>query len=169
MINLCAPAIIYLIFSITQILIDTFKGLYDSAFMKSIVAVMVTLLLNILCERNLSVVAWLIVFIPFMLMTVIVSMLLYIFGLDTATGNLNYNCKENKDCGNGIKIDPSGNILIYDPEYNLTTNPVFYQSPNIIVRNPNLNDIKVNNVNNVNNPVYYNPIPNGSNSPEYQS
>jgi len=166
MINLCAPAIIYLIFSITQILIDTFKGLYDSAFMKSIVAVMVTLLLNILCERNLSVVAWLIVFIPFMLMTVIVSMLLYIFGLDVSTGNLTNTCKENKQ---GCNVDASGNIIIYDPEYNPNTNPVFYRSPNIIVRNPLLNDIKVNNVNNVNNPVYYNPIPNGSNSPEYQS
>jgi hypothetical protein len=165
MINLCPPAIIYLIFSITQILIDTFKGLYDTAFMKSVVAIMVTLLLNILCEKNLSAVAWLIVFIPFILMTVIVSMLLYLFGLDAATGKLNYNCKKNKDCGNGIKIDPSGNILIYDPEYNLRTNPVYYETPNIIVRNPNLNDIKVNNVNE----VYFNPIPNGSSGPAYQS
>ena len=86
MINLCAPAIIYLIFSVTQILIDTFKGLYNTAFMKVIVTVMVTLLLNILCEKGLSVVSWIIVFIPFILMTVIVSMLLYIFGLDAATG-----------------------------------------------------------------------------------
>jgi hypothetical protein len=78
MINLCAPAIIYLIFSITQILIDTFKGLYNTAFMKVIVTIMVTILLNILCERGLSVVSWIIVFIPFILMTVIVSMLLYI-------------------------------------------------------------------------------------------
>jgi hypothetical protein len=166
MINLCAPAIIYLIFSITQILIDTFKGLYNTAFMKVIVTIMVTLLLNILCERNLSVVAWLIVFIPFILMTVIVSMLLYIFGLDVSTGNLTNTCKENK---HGCNVDASGNFIIYDPEYNATTNPVFYQSPNIIVRNPLLNDIKVNNVNNVNNKVYYNPIPNGSSGPEYQS
>ena len=80
MLKLCAPAIIYLIFSITQILIDTFKGLYNTAFIKIIVTVMVTLLLNILCNRGLGVVSWVIVFIPFILMTVIVSMLLYIFG-----------------------------------------------------------------------------------------
>ena len=48
MLNLCPPAIIYLIFSITQILIDTFKGLYNTAFMKVIVTITVTLLLNIL-------------------------------------------------------------------------------------------------------------------------
>ena len=79
MINLCAPAIIYLIFSITQILIDTYNGMYNTAIMKTIVTIMVTLLLNILCEKGFSVVSWIIVFIPFILMTVIVSMLLYIF------------------------------------------------------------------------------------------
>jgi hypothetical protein len=95
-INLCPPAIIYLIFSITQIIIDIFKGLYNTAFIKVIVTTMVTFLLNILCEKGLSAVSWIIVFIPFILMTVIVSMLLYVFGLDAATGNLNYNCKKIK-------------------------------------------------------------------------
>ena len=106
--------------------------------MKIIVAIMVTLLLNILCQRDLTVVSWIIVFIPFILMTVIVSILLYIFGLDAATGNLSSSSTSNY--GNGITIDPSGNILIYDPEYNSTTNPVYYQSPNIFVPNPNANN-----------------------------
>jgi tetrahydromethanopterin S-methyltransferase subunit E len=167
MINLCAPAIIYLIFSITQILIDTFKGLYNTAFMKVIVTVMVTLLLNILCEKGLSVVSWIIVFIPFILMTVIVSMLLYIFGLDAATGSLNYKCdgKDSKtECGDGITIDALGNIIIHDPEYNSSKNPVYYNSPNIIIPNPHNNDIQISS--NQNN---YNPVPNSSSSPAYQS
>ena len=162
MINLCPPAIIYLIFSITQILIDLFKGLYNTAFMKVIVASMVTLLLNILCEKGLSVVSWIIVFIPFILMTVIVTMLLYIFGLDASTGKLNYN-------ENNIKTDSAGNIIIYDPEYNPTLKPVYYQSPNIIVPNPNANDVTVNTNTNTVNTVKYNPVPYGSSSPAYQS
>jgi hypothetical protein len=168
MLNLCAPAIIYLIFSITQILIDTFKGLYNTAFMKVVVTVMVTLLLNILCERGLSAVSWLIVFIPFILMTVIVSMLLYIFGLDAATGNLNYKCNGGNltsNCGNGITIDALGNVVIYDPQYNPSSKPVYYNSPNIIVPNPSAND----NNNNNNTNVYYNPVPHGTSSPSYQS
>jgi hypothetical protein len=143
MINLCAPAIIYLIFSITQILIDTFKGLYNTAFMKVIVTVMVTLLLNILCEKGLSVVSWIIVFIPFILMTVIVSMLLYVFGLDTATGSLNYQyngTNSNTKYGHGISIDALGNIKVYDPEYKSSKNHVYYNSPNIIIPNPHNND-----------------------------
>jgi len=170
MINLCAPAIIYLIFSITQILIDVFKGLYNTAFIKVIVTIMVTLLLNILCEKGLNLVSWIIVFIPFILMTVIVSMLLYIFGLDAATGKLNYKCDNttSTNCGNGITIDALGNVIIYDPNYNPNTHPVYYQSPNIIVPNPkanyNQNQIQIQNQN-----VYYKKVPNGTTSPAYQS
>ena len=169
MINLCAPAIIYLIFSITQILIDTFKGLYNTAFVKIIVMIMVTLLLNILCERGLGVVSWIIVFIPFLLMTVVVSMILYVFGLDTATGKLNYDCqKSNTNCGKNITIDSLGNIIIYDPEYNPSKNPVHYYSPNIIIPNPYSNDtIGATPVKIANKPITYDYW--GSSSPAYQS
>jgi hypothetical protein len=160
MINLCAPAIIYLIFSTTQILIDTFKGLYNTAVVKVIVTIMVTLLLNILCEKGLNIVSWIIVFIPFMLMTVIVSMILYIFGLDTATGKIPFKCNGEINCNDNIKIDTDGNIVIYDPEYNSSVNPVYYQSPNIIIPNPITNDPKQH-ANKI--------IPNHSSSPAYQS
>ena len=144
--ELCSPAIIYLIFSIIQIIFDMLNGLYNTAFMKTIVMTLVTFLLNILCQRGLGVVSWIIVFIPFILTTVVVSMLLYIFGMSATTGSLDYKCKENgselippkyrKD----IKVDSQGNIIIYDPEYNANVAPVYYSSPNIIVPNPYLND-----------------------------
>jgi hypothetical protein len=156
--NLCAPSIIYLIFSITQILIDSFKGLYNTVIIKSIVTITVTLLLNILCEQGLTVVSWIIVFIPFILMTVVVSMLLYTFGLDPATGTLNYKCDETSsktNCGNNITMDSLGNIVIYDPEYNPKINPVYYRRPNIIVPNPSANNKHI--------------PPKGSSSPVYQS
>jgi len=91
MFSVCSPAIIYVIFSLTQVIIDMVKGLYNTALVKVVVMVMVTLLLNILCERGLGVISWLIVFIPFILMTVIVTLLLYFFGLNATTGTINYN------------------------------------------------------------------------------
>ena len=165
MINLCAPAIIYLIFSITQILIDIFKGMYNTAFMKVIVMVLVTILLNILCEKGLSVVSWVIVFIPFIMMTVIVSMLLYIFGLNASTGKLNYT-NSSTNTINGVTVDSLGNIIIYDPEYNSVQNPVYYQSPNIIVPNPANNDV-IQSTNKV--VVTTNSMNWSSSSPAYQS
>jgi len=167
MINLCAPAIIYLIFSITQILIDTYNGLYNTAFVKIIVTITVTLLLNILCEKGLNVVSWLIVFIPFIFMTVIVGMILYIFGLDVASGNFNTSSNQTTDCSNNIIVDNLGNIVIYDPEYNPNVNPVYYKSPNIIVPNPSANNPIITTTPIQQRNVYF--IPNGSSSPAYQS
>jgi hypothetical protein len=162
MINLCAPAIIYLIFSITQILIDSLKGLYNTVIMKSIVTIMVTLLLNILCEKGLNVISWIIVFIPFILMTVIVSMLLYVFGLDPSTGKIKTST---------YSTDQYGNILIYDPEYNPNTSPIFYNYPNIIIPNPTKNN--VNSTSTYSNVNLYTPnnnvFPTSSSSPAYQS
>ena len=140
MINLCPPAIVYLFFSVTQILIDLYKQLYNTAFTKTIVTIMVTSLLNILCIKGFDMVAWVIVFIPFLLMSVIVGMLLYVFGLDVSTGNLNYNCDNASTGGDGITRDKEGNIIIYDPEYNTSSNKVYYSSPNIIIPNPNSNN-----------------------------
>jgi len=84
--EICAPALIYLVFSITQIVIDTMKGMYNLAFIKLWVALIFTILLNFLCNRGLGIISWIIVFIPFILMTVIVTLLLLMFGLDPLTG-----------------------------------------------------------------------------------
>jgi len=133
MIKLCTPAIIYLIFSLVQIVLDTLKGLYNTAIMKSVVMIAITFLLNLLCEGGMTIISWVIVFIPFIFMTVIVAMLLYIFGLNAKTGSINYTCKNYPD---NISVDNNGNIIIYDPAYNYATNPAFYDAPNIYIPKP---------------------------------
>jgi ABC-type bacteriocin/lantibiotic exporter with double-glycine peptidase domain len=90
--SICPPALIYLAFSLTQIVIDTFKGLYNTAFFKFIVMITITFLLNALCQGGMTIISWILVFIPFIFMTVIVAILLYVFGLDAATGTLNFKC-----------------------------------------------------------------------------
>jgi len=88
MFKLCAPSIIYLCFSLLQIIINLLKGLFEDATFKFITMIMVTILLNILCQQNLEVVAWIIVFVPFILMTELTIMLVYIFGVNH--GQINY-------------------------------------------------------------------------------
>ena len=83
--NLCPPAILYLGFSLTQIIIDTFKGHYNTAFFKTVVMFIFTILLNIMCKRGLGVISWIIVFIPFILMTYITAVLLFVFGLSPSS------------------------------------------------------------------------------------
>jgi len=86
--KICPPALIYLVFSITQVGIDTFRGMYNMALVKMWVALIFTILLNFLCEHGLGVISWIIVFVPFILMTMIVSMLLVMFGLNPSTGKM---------------------------------------------------------------------------------
>ena len=92
--QLCPPALIYLIFSTTQVIIDSVKGLYNTALMKIWVAILFTILLNYLCSLGLGTISWLIVFIPFILMTLVVAVLLLMFGLDPSTGKLKIEDKK---------------------------------------------------------------------------
>jgi hypothetical protein len=89
--KLCAPAILYIAFSLTQIIIDVFKEMYNTAFLKFIVMLVFSVVLNILCERGLGVISWFIVFVPFIMMSIITTMLLFVFGLSPASGGLDYN------------------------------------------------------------------------------
>lgn len=105
MIALCPPAMIYVAFSLTQIIIDTFKGLYNLAFFKMIVMFVITLLLNSLCQAGMGIVSWILVFIPFIFMSVIVAILLYVFGYNPLTGEIDIQCSnENQNQNNGNMI-----------------------------------------------------------------
>ena len=84
--NLYPPVLIYLCISLIQIILDIMKGLFNTSLMKLIVVVMVSFLLHVLCINDLCIVSWIIVFIPFILMSIITTMLLYIFGLNIAYG-----------------------------------------------------------------------------------
>ena len=112
--SICPPALIYLAFSLTQIIIDTFKGLYNTAFLKFIVMVTITFLLNALCQGGMSIISWIIVFIPFIFMTVIVTILLYVFGLDAATGTLNFQCSN-------PGTNPNSNLIYSSTNTNTNT------------------------------------------------
>jgi hypothetical protein len=88
---LCPPALLYVAFSLTQIIIDIFKNMYNTAFLKMIVTIIFTIALNTLCNQGLSVISWFIVFIPFIAMSIITTLLLFAFGLSPSTGKIDYN------------------------------------------------------------------------------
>ena len=83
----CSPTILNIVFSLTHIIIDIFKGLYNIAFIKFIMMIGYSFLLNLLCKRGLTVIAWFIVLVPFITMTIISTLSLYIL----------YETKNSKD------------------------------------------------------------------------
>jgi len=87
--GLCGPALVYIGFSLIQIFIDIYNGIMNSAFLKLIIMIVFTLILNMLCNLGLSVIAWFLVFIPIIMMTVISTLLLQVFGLDSENNKVN--------------------------------------------------------------------------------
>ena len=92
---LCAPALLYLILCSIQIILDFINGLYNTALIKIGVTIVMTIVLNILCEIDLGIISWIIVLIPFLFMTIIASIILVALGLNTSTGTTtNINVEE---------------------------------------------------------------------------
>tara|TARA_Y100000817_G_C16748432_1_gene495838 strand:- start:201 stop:701 length:501 start_codon:yes stop_codon:yes gene_type:complete len=91
--NICSPALIYLCFSLIQIVIDVYKQQFQTAFFKFWVMLIITTLLNILCERGLSIVSWLIVFVPIISMSIVMIILLFFLGFKPGQANKTFNIK----------------------------------------------------------------------------
>lgn len=137
---ICAPTLIYLIFSISQVFIDTFQGLYNTAFMKTIVMILFALLLNLLCDAGMGVISWIIVLIPFLFMSVIVAILLYSFGLDPQTGeidnedkggNLIFSIDSNADNNDDNENNENESVKNWDPIPTYTSDPQYESFLNI--------------------------------------
>lgn len=86
--NLCPPALIYLVFSIIEVIMDTSIGLYNTALIKFVISVIMTYLLDSLCKNNLGIIAWIFVFIPFIMKTIVVAILLLGLGLSPSQGSI---------------------------------------------------------------------------------
>jgi len=83
---ICSPALLYLVLCSIQIVLDFMNGMYNTAFIKIIITIIITFILNMLCDLDLGFISWIIVLIPFLFMTLIVSIILYALGYDAATG-----------------------------------------------------------------------------------
>jgi len=111
---LCGPALLNIGFSFVQIVIDLFKQQYNTAFFKFIFMIIITIILDILCQLGLTVISWLVVFLPFIFMTVITSIALYIFGMKDDIGQKIDNRhnddldRTHKDNWHGSYLDASG-------------------------------------------------------------
>jgi hypothetical protein len=83
MLGICTPALIYLIFSIIHIILDTVKGFFNRALITMIITFVFTFLLNFLCLSGLGILSWILILIPFIFMSVFVISLLFLFNMDS--------------------------------------------------------------------------------------
>lgn len=121
--NLCSPAILYVGFSLTHIIIDMGREQYPSAIMKFFIMIVFTLILDMLCKRGLGTVSWLLVLIPFVSMSLITAILLSMFGVNTYSNTVRINSptKESVQATadavkSKVESEMSYNDVPYDPD-----------------------------------------------------
>ena len=154
----CAPTLIFIGFSLIQIFIDLYKGVINDAFIKFIVMVIFSVILNILCDLGYKVIAWFLVFIPIIMMTLISTLLLKVFGTDPDEKNLRDQLKlRGKDISDNY-VDNSNNYLGGANLLNQQKYAYFYDRYNAVERidrNSHRREFydKVEDVYNLNSPV----------------
>ena len=85
--RLCSPALIYLAFSIIQLILDISQGKYRLAIAKLFICLLFTYLLNVLCEQRLTQLSWIIISLPFLFMGYMSLLLVYALGFSDINGN----------------------------------------------------------------------------------
>jgi hypothetical protein len=79
---LCPPALIYVVFFLIQIIIELGNNRFKQALVQTIICIIFTCILQIFCNANLSIVAWILVFIPIIMYTYMVLLILMVFRLN---------------------------------------------------------------------------------------
>ena len=92
--KICSPALLYLAFSMVQIIIDLFQGSYETALLKFIIMFIFTAILNILCLNGFTKLVWFIVIIPIILLTYISSILFYVFGINPGKSSVRVQAQQ---------------------------------------------------------------------------
>ena len=113
--HLCTPAFIYFLYAFTQIIIDVSSGLFNTALLKFTISIVLTIALNHLCIKGFKILAWIIVFIPFIFLTIVTSILLLGLGLNPYNGRLTVSEPDNVNFKSNDIRD------IYTLKYGLTT------------------------------------------------
>ena len=79
---LCPPALLYVVFFLIQIVIEISNESYKQALTQSIICIIFTCILQIFCNANLTLIAWLLVFIPVIMYTYMVLLIFMVFRLN---------------------------------------------------------------------------------------
>lgn len=113
---ICTPAIIYLVFGIVEIIFDLHTGLNNTAFVKIVIVIFFTTLLNLICSVGLEPLSWFLVILPFVFTGFVVASILYQLSLDASNGNIYNNNKFNQNC-KPKKLNPPRQYLSFSPYY----------------------------------------------------
>lgn len=79
---LCPPALLYAVIMLIYLVLELSNEKYHQAFVKAIVGIIFTCILQVFCKMSLGVVSWILVMIPIIFYTYITLLVFFVFGLN---------------------------------------------------------------------------------------
>lgn len=80
--KLCGPVILYIGFCLIHIIVDLFQNHPKAALTKTLIMIVLGIVLQLLCNMGMSVISWIIVFVPFIMFTYITAIIMFVFGIN---------------------------------------------------------------------------------------
>ena len=77
--TLCPPAIVFIVFTLIHIIMELYDYKYKRALLKSILAILVVCLLEALCISKMSIISWVIVFMPLIIYSYMTLVIYFVF------------------------------------------------------------------------------------------
>ena len=79
---LCPPALLYAVIMLIYLILELSNKKYHQAFVKAIVGIIFTCILQAFCQMNLDIISWIFVMIPIIFYTYITLLTFFIFGVN---------------------------------------------------------------------------------------
>lgn len=90
---LCPPALLYVVIMLVYTILELSNYNYHQAFVKALIGILFTCILQAFCEMNLSIISWIVVMMPIIFYTYITLIVFFVFGLDPKN-NMKYNIQK---------------------------------------------------------------------------
>lgn len=94
---LCPPALLYAVIMLIYLVLEISNEKYHEAFVKAIVGIIFTCILQAFCQMNLGIVSWIFVMIPIIFYTYITLLTFFVFGLNPDKDHLKSLQKPSKN------------------------------------------------------------------------
>jgi len=122
---LCPPALLYAVIMLIYLILELSNEKYQQAFVKALIGIIFTCILQAFCQMDLGVVSWIIVMIPIIFYTYMTLLTFFIFGL-----NPKIEKKNNSDITFNThipspKVDISSNVHVpISPHTHRSSTPI---------------------------------------------
>ena len=91
--RLCTPAILFVMIMMFHVIFELYDEHYSMALVKWFCSIIMIVFLQLLCSANMELIAWIIVFVPFIIYSYMTFLLFFVFGTDPSAAVKQFQVK----------------------------------------------------------------------------